>query len=415
MSRTRRSTGGIYERQTSRGISYHIRFRAAGERQSVFVGNSADGVTRQDAARVLSYELERVNRGEWKPPAQAEVARAVPTFHEAASDWFAARKVEGGRSGRGLSARSVADLEWRLGHLLREFSGVPLDRIDVAAVDKFRRRLVREGSLGPRSINRLLETLASVIEEALDQGLIDGRNPAVGRRRRLPVPRPPRAFLDRAEHIEALLDAAGTLDSERPGVPYRRAAIAMLLLGGLRIGEMLNLRWSDVHLASGRLHVRAGKNDTAERTVDLLPLLHEELTTLAAHGRDSASYVFPTRTGGCQNRSNIRRRVLTPSVERANERLTQQGAEPLPRALTHHALRRTYASILYATREDPASVMDQMGHLSADLALEVYAKAIPRRERDRIGALVGRPYREITGNGVHASELAQDLGRGVTT
>jgi integrase len=270
---------------------------------------------------------------------------------------------------------------------------MPLDRIGVAEVDAFRRRLVREGKLGARSINRLLDVLSAVIEEALDQEVIVGRNPARGRRRRLPVERPRRAYLDRAEHIEALLDAAGDLDREHPGV-YRRAAIATLVFAGLRIGELADLRWSDVHLGSGRLHVRSAKTAAGERTVELLPVLRDELAALAAdrRGDDLAAYVFGTSRGGRLQRSNFTRRVLRLAVERANGRLADRDAEPLPEGITPHSLRRTYASLLYAVGEAAPYVMAQMGHTDPSLALAIYAKAMDRRagEPERLAALVGR-------------------------
>ena len=53
--------------------------------------------------------------------------------------------------------------------------------------------------------------------------------------------------------------------------------LATLVFAGLRIGE---LRWCDVNLAAARLYVRAGKTAAAERSVDLLPLLRDELAVL---------------------------------------------------------------------------------------------------------------------------------------
>jgi integrase len=392
MSRRRRSTGGILERQTQRGVTYHVRFRALGKRRSVLVGSTADGTTRRDAEQELAYQLHLVERGVWAPPATQEPVPEVPTFREAASDWFAGRKLEGGRDGGGLAPASVCDLEWRLGHLLRAFADTPLDSIDVAAVDAYRRRLVGEGKLGARSINRTLECLTAIIDEALEAGTIDGRNPVVGKRRRLKVDRPRRPYLDRAEQIEALLDAAASLDRESAGIPYRRAALATLVLGGLRIGEALNLRWSDVHLASARLRVRSGKTAAAARTVDLLPLLRDVLTEYkaAVAGADGDSFVFATRTGGQMNANNLRRRVLAQAVERANKQLATREAEPLPNGVTPHSLRRTFASLLFAISETPPYVMAQMGHTTPALTLAIYARQMDRRdgEPDRLKALV---------------------------
>jgi hypothetical protein len=100
---SRRSTGGVVEKATSRGTNYGIRYRAGGRRVFQLVGNSADGVTRDDAQRELDFQLALVRRGEWQPPVEAEPVREIPTLHEAASRWLAAKELEGGRHGTGLS------------------------------------------------------------------------------------------------------------------------------------------------------------------------------------------------------------------------------------------------------------------------------------------------------------------------
>src|SRR5207248_181451 len=141
------------------------------------------------------------------------------------------------------------------------------------------------------------------------------------------------------------LDAAGELDRERPGVPYRRAFIASLVLAGLRIGECLDLRWRDVQLANGRLMICRSKTAAGERSVDLLPVLRDELASLAAarKGDDPDAFVFATSTGRRRTPSNARRRVFDAVVRRASERLVARGIEPLPEHLTPHSLRRSYA------------------------------------------------------------------------
>src|SRR5205823_10366930 len=80
------------------------------------------------------------------------------------------------------------------------------------------RKLVRERPprpLSPGSINKTLVTLSQIMEVAVEYGLIE-RNQAKGKRRRLKAPKPPPVWLDRPEHIAALLDAAGELDRNAP-------------------------------------------------------------------------------------------------------------------------------------------------------------------------------------------------------
>lgn len=109
-----------------------------------------------------------------------------------------------------------------------------MDAVTVSDVDDFRLAKVREGALSATSINKLLTTLAAILETAVEYELI-ARNPAKGRKRRLPTVNPHRSWLDRADHITALLDAAREIDSEgRAGAGLRRPLIATLLFAGLR-------------------------------------------------------------------------------------------------------------------------------------------------------------------------------------
>ena len=250
MART--STGGIVEKHTSRGTSFGIRFRVAGRRIYQHVGYAADGCTREHAAAELRYTLERVRRGDWRPAAEPEPLRQVPMFHEFASEWFEAKRTEGGRHGKGLSPAGEASLRWQLvNHLLPAFAKCGIDAIGAEDVDRWRRAKVREGRLNATSINALLRTLAAILEVAVEYGHID-RNPAAGRRRRLPAVKPKRTYLDRADHIAALLDAAGELDRAGRVASYRRPLLATLTLAGLRIDECLRLRWRHMDLARPR-------------------------------------------------------------------------------------------------------------------------------------------------------------------
>jgi integrase len=147
----------------------------------------------------------------------------------------------------------------------------------------------------------------------------------------------------------------------------------------------------------------------AERTVDLLPVLRDELLAYAAANpdREPDALVFATtgyggryEGGGKHSPSNIRKRVLTPAVTNGNAKLAKRGAPQMPADLTPHGLRRTFASLLVALGRDPAVFMDQMGHTTANLTLSVYAKAMAWRdgERERLRALVEGPNGQSEGN-----------------
>ncbi len=232
----------------------------------------------------------------------------------------------------GLSMAGQADLQWRLGHLLAYFAAMPLDEITVSEVDDFRLSKVREGTLGATSINKMLTTLAAILETAVEYELL-ARNPAKGRKRRLPAVTPARSWLDRAEHIGALLDGASELDKQgRAAVGLRRPLIATLAFAGLRLGELLALYWHDVDLNRGTIRVRQAKTDAGVRIVHMLPILRRELAGYRDRlGPSPNRRVFATSNGGTIGATNVRIRMLARAVERADAASRPRDSSRCPR------------------------------------------------------------------------------------
>jgi integrase len=297
--------------------------------------------------------------------------------------------------------------------LLPYFAEYPLDRISFDLVERYiAAKLGASVPLAPRSINMTVTLLAAILETAVERDLI-ARNPAKGKGRRVRERAPRRSYLDAADHVRALLDAAGELDREASSATShveRRAILATLTFAGLRIGELCALRWRDVDLAAGWLHVGEAKTDAGRRRVKLRGALRDELSSVKARTAQGNpdDYVFGTAAGHEPNATNLRRRVLARSIERANSRLGSRGLTPLPEKITPHSLRRTFASVLYALGEDPGIVMDEMGHTDPALALRVYRQAMRRDEDEKaaLRALVDGADSAVIG--IRAGELATD-------
>lgn len=391
----RQATGTIVEHRGKDGRTYRaLRFSAYSKRRFVTLGT----VTAREAERELTHVLADVERGIWKAPAAVEPPSepvAVATFHQLSEQWWlrhAARLTEGTR----------VDYRGRLErHLIPYFGEMPIDRITFDTVEDYiAAKLARAKPMSPRYINMTVTLLGAILEGAVERGTI-ARNPAKGKARRLEEPRPSRSYLRTASQIQALLDAAGELDREAPeGRRHieRRGMLATLAFAGLRISEMLSLRWRDVDLAGGWLHVQGTKTDAAARDVKIRGALRDELVGVRqrAESVDACAYVFPTLTGARLSPENFRNRVLgrpaivvddeekagTGAVGRANKRLEAEGLTPLPK-LTPHSLRRTFASVLYALGEDPGVVMDEMGHTDPGLALRIYRQSMRRGEDEK--------------------------------
>ncbi len=379
----RQATGKVIEHHGAGGQTYRaLRFTAYGKRRYVSLGV----VSADEAQQALRHTMADVERGTWRPPRAIEPppeAPATPTFHAFAEEWWLLREAQWAR-------KTHLDYRWKLEyHLLPYFGQRRLNEISVADVERYAAAKLAERPrpLSPRSVNATITLLGMILEAAVDRELI-GRNAARGRGRKVRERAPRRTYLETAEQIAALLDAAGELDraarEDRQHVE-RRAIIATLTFAGLRIGELCALRWRDVDLSGGWLSVGEAKTDAGRRRVKLRGALRDELASVRVRGGDPSpdAFVFQTRAGRQPSGDNIRSRVLNAAVRRANDNRRVRGDMPLPEGITPHSLRRTFASVLYALGEDPGVIMDEMGHTDPALALRIYRQSMRRDEDEK--------------------------------
>lgn len=104
------------------------------------------------------------------------------------------------------------------------------------------------------------------------------------------------------------------------------------------------------------------------------------------------SLVFPTAPGQKRDKDNVRQRFLNPVRERASKLLVERGQDPLPAHFGIRAGRRTAVTYWCEANEDPAWVMDQVGHEDVSLTLSIYRQRRHfRRKDERIVDLMRRP------------------------
>src|SRR5436190_8521330 len=128
--------GGTIRRvSTARGVSYAIRFEHAGLKWTHRVGGSWEGWTEEKVA----YERERlsvlIERGECvqpKPPTIHAPTRGLETTLPVAAAEFLERQ-----RARARAEKTVADLEWRLRHLVGFFGDVALSDLGPARFEEF--------------------------------------------------------------------------------------------------------------------------------------------------------------------------------------------------------------------------------------------------------------------------------------
>lgn len=166
---------------------------------------------------------------------------------------------------------------------------------------------------------------------------------------------------------------------------------AFLLGSGLRIGELVWLRWDNVDLK--RQHARVvefastlgwdlvasqGKSATATRTVDLdgglVAVLQQqqEMQRFEARraGHTATDFVFTKPAGGSYH---------PQSVSKTLARISELAG--LPR-LTAHGLRHTSATLMLASGVPPKVAAERLGHADATLFLNLYSHVTPTMQRD---------------------------------
>src|SRR3954469_6809271 len=401
--------GQVIERKTNAGTVYALRFSAYGARHYVTLGTRDEGWTRQKAELELQDVLADVRRGKWEPPSAPTPAfREVPTFHEFASEWLAARRP------------AIAVSTWQsyrnelVHHLLPFFHAHQLSQITVAEVDRYREHKLLERKISPTYINATITRLGAILDVADERELIT-RNPVRvnPRNRKMKVRRVRRAYLDRPDQIEAFLAAAAELDRDAAhrsdrDTCLRRPLLATLIFGGLRISEALGLRWRDVDLAGGRLRVVGSKTDAGVRWVPLMPALRDELLNrkLSAKHTKPDDKVFATTNGGTWSRDNARKRIFDKAIELTDEQLEEAGLALVPEDLTPHSLRHTYISLRVALGDDPATIAQDAGHADMAVTFRIYTHVMRLQEgdRDRLQALVEGRVLAPNGTGVRSHD-----------
>ena len=452
--------------------AFHLRVRLQGGRERVVL-HELDGCAcgcgggwDEPAARTeLGNILARIRAGVWQPP-QPPPALAttsdhpgrMPTFREYAAWWIDA-KLTGELGKQPISHNTEIDYRWRLAHLLRFFGRHRLDAITPELCQQFKAQKLKEAKeirdalsagadlrdrrgrriepLNASSLRKLIDTLAAILDEAIEDRLID-HHPARGRRMKIHVPKPNRTFLEMDE-LATVLDAASDQDCPVSTIPAalgptaslvahllaqglrpqqiaarlgvakstvafhtrrlganvgrgyvgRRVVVEILGRSGVRASELCNLLIGHIRLHDpngARFRIPDAKTDTGIREVqmtpDLVQVVVEHLDRLqrAGHPAGPNAYLVQNLRGGQMTRQRVGW-IVADAARDANQRLVAHSLPPL-RKTTPHTLRRTYISIaLLANNFDVKWVMSQVGHADSKMTMDVYAQLEQRADR----------------------------------
>jgi len=263
-----------------------------------------------------------------------------------------------------------------------------LNRLSVAAVQMFLNQRLEKGD-SVRKVQIMRGVLSAALTRAVREELIP-RNVA----RLVELPRYERGTIRpwTADEAKQFLVAA------QPDPLY--AVFVLLILYGLRRGESLGLRWTDVDFEAGTIQVRQQlqrvpgqlvlgpvKTRAGQRDMPLLDLARIALEAYAAqqalYRADMGSawprthLVFTTRTG-----RPIEPRNLVRSFRRICD--TNQ-----LRTIKVHHLRHTVASLLKDLHVPARDAQAILGHTRITTTLEIYTDTADDAKRDALTRLQG--------------------------
>lgn len=164
------------------------------------------------------------------------------------------------------------------------------------------------------------------------------------------------------DEVERLIAAAGKL-----GRHGHRDATALLLAfrHGLRVGELVSLRWDQVNLSQGLVHLVRLKNGSAS----VHPLRGPEIRALRRLKRESETspYVFVTERGGPLTTATVRKLVARAGKEAG-----------LGHAVHPHQLRHSCGYALANRGVDTRALGHYLGHRSLANTM-IYTAMAPDR------------------------------------
>jgi integrase len=312
-----------------------------------------------DAQGWLDAETAKIITGSWVDPKTAKTT---------VSDW-----VTTWLAGYNARPRSVAIARVQLHHVVEKFGDRLLGSIRPSEVKSWMTELGE--TFAATTVYNIHGRLSQVFADAVHDGLIP-RSPVS---RRTSPPRGKQVpYVASTEQVWALHDA----------MPEgMKAAVLLGAFAGLRRGEIIALRVSDVDFMRGVI-TPAFQNDgeplktEQSRTPVPIPLaLALELNKMPAKFGTDAIVV-----------NEIGRPVSTTML---NEKFkaAREVVEGLPEGFRLHDLRHYYASLLIASGLDVKTVSTLVRHASPSITLNVYGHLWP--DRDETGrAAVAKVFAE---------------------
>jgi integrase len=332
--------------------------------------------TKREAEEELSRIIAEVTNGGYSDPGNITVGEYLNRWLEHVATKTAAKTFE--------RYAEVVRL-----NLIPNLGGLKLSKLRPMHIQQFYAasltdgRVRKTGGLSPRTVLHYHRIISQALKQAVKWQLL-ARNPAEA----VEPPRPD-------QHEMLVLDGEQTatlLDSASGTTLYIPVMLAVTT--GMRRGEILALRWSEVDLERGTLAVtqtleksrrgglrfKSPKTKKSRRSISLGPITIEALR----RHRAAQAELF-LRLGCGRDRSTLV--CARPDGTPINPNTLTSGFASLVRrtdipAVTFHGLRHTHATHLFQAGVHPKIAQERLGHSTIAVTLDLYSHVMPGMQED---------------------------------
>jgi integrase len=332
------------------------------------------GRGRRDAERALRKIAVTVDEGAFRPQLNIR-------FAEWSDRWLESLERK---------ATTVDSYRSTMNFAKEAFGGKRVRQLSLEDISRLNESLRASGKT-PSTRAKHLRVLGACLQSAVRHGYA-----AINPVRELPSAQKPRP--ERKEAAYFTNEELPRLFAELRTGLYRNVC-EVALKTGMREGELLALRWSDVDLRQAVIRVRRSYTDghldvpknherrDVDLTADVVELLGGWWGELARPSDETL--VFPGETsGGFISPTTLVRRELYPAMERAG--IPRVG--PTDEKRTFHSLRHTFAKRALETGAQITWLSRHLGHSTLKVTTDVYGhweRAERKRQAERLAGVFG--------------------------
>jgi len=314
-----------------------------------------------------------------------EVTSSKMPFYKYIEQWFNAKKIK-------LKPSTIQNYEQQIKSNIVPYIGeICMEAFNESILQNYIQTLYNVRKLSPATIRATYGIVAEVLYKASQKGILNK-----SMLDDISLPRIPRKYrVWTAKEIEILLDAPSrVLNLTRHFIGFTIAVQT-----GMRMSEVLGLRWSDIDFKEQRILIRQtlskidvegsfgfvdeGKTDAAIRIVYVPEAL---LRSLKAHREQiyrervvlkdkylQNDLVVCTKSGNWVHPNNFRRAF----------RITIELLD-LP-IIRFHDLRHTHATFLLANKVNPKIIQERLGHKNISVTLNTYRHILQSMQLEAAG------------------------------